>query len=132
MNNNDYKSIIGTELSGKDLISNPVLNKGTAFNYEERTRFNLHGLLPPSDRDIGTMCGHMRRKERVTIWNSQYFASLTGHKRDAFYALLYRHIAEMAPIIYTLWWLHRAALIFHTFIVAPGPVFVLSVSRHDG
>ena len=33
MNNNDYKSIIGTELSGKDLISNPVLNKGTAFNY---------------------------------------------------------------------------------------------------
>jgi hypothetical protein len=28
-------------------MSNPVLNKGTAFNYQEQIRFDLHGLLPP-------------------------------------------------------------------------------------
>jgi malate dehydrogenase (oxaloacetate-decarboxylating) len=28
-------------------MSNPVLNKGMAFNYQERIRFDLHRLLPP-------------------------------------------------------------------------------------
>jgi hypothetical protein len=56
MNNNDYKSIIGTELSGKDLISDPVLNKGTAFNYDERIRSELHGLLPPVIETLERQC----------------------------------------------------------------------------
>ena len=38
---------IVTDQSGKDLMSDPVLNKGTAFREEERTEFGLHGLLPP-------------------------------------------------------------------------------------
>jgi malate dehydrogenase (oxaloacetate-decarboxylating) len=56
MNNNDYDSIIETELSGKDLMSNPVLNKGTAFNYEERIQFDLHGLLPPVIETLEQQC----------------------------------------------------------------------------
>jgi malate dehydrogenase (oxaloacetate-decarboxylating) len=64
--NKDHKSIIETELSGKELMSNPVLNKGTAFTYEERIRFDLHGLLPPVIETLEQQC--MRRtKERVTI-----------------------------------------------------------------
>ena len=56
MNNNDYDSIIETELSGKDLMSNPVLNKGTAFNYQERIRFDPHGLLPPVIETLEQQC----------------------------------------------------------------------------
>jgi hypothetical protein len=44
---NDPVLIIETGSSGKDLMSNPVLNKATAFDYQERIRFDLHGLLPP-------------------------------------------------------------------------------------
>ena len=33
-------------LRGVDLLNNPALNKGTAFDEAERTAFGLHGLLP--------------------------------------------------------------------------------------
>lgn len=32
---------------GMDLLNNQLLNKSTAFTEEERTKFGLHGLLPP-------------------------------------------------------------------------------------
>jgi malate dehydrogenase (oxaloacetate-decarboxylating) len=54
--NKDHKSIIETELYGKELMSNPVLNKGTAFTYEERIRFDLHQLLPPVIETLEQQC----------------------------------------------------------------------------
>jgi len=44
--------VIQTELEGTALLTNPMLNKGTAFTDEERTAFALHGLLPPH---VGTL-----------------------------------------------------------------------------
>ena len=32
---------------GVDLLNRRELNKGTAFTEEERSKFGLHGLLPP-------------------------------------------------------------------------------------
>jgi malate dehydrogenase (oxaloacetate-decarboxylating) len=105
MNNIDYKkSFIGTELSGKDLISDPVLNKGTAFNYEERIRFDLHGLLPPVIESLELQC--MRAYEAYKrkgddLERHIFLRALQDTNETLFYALLYRHISEMAPIIYT-------------------------------
>ena len=37
---------------GRDLIRDPLLNKGTAFTEDERERFHLHGLLPARQNSI--------------------------------------------------------------------------------
>ena len=104
MNNNDHKSIIETESSGKDLMSDPVLNKGTAFNYEERIRFDLHGLLPPVIETLEQQCVRAYeayKRKGDDLERHIFLRALQDTNETLFYALLYRHIAEMAPIIYT-------------------------------
>jgi malate dehydrogenase (oxaloacetate-decarboxylating) len=100
----DHKSIIETELSGKDLMSNPVLNKGTAFTYEERIRFDLHGLLPPVIETLEQQCVRAYeayKRKGDDLERHIFLRALQDTNETLFYALLYRHIAEMAPIIYT-------------------------------
>jgi malate dehydrogenase (oxaloacetate-decarboxylating) len=104
MNNNDHKSIIETELSGKDLISDPVLNKGTAFNYEERIQFDLHGVLPPVIETLEQQCARAYeayKRKNDDLERHIFLRALQDTNETLFYALLCRHIAEMAPIIYT-------------------------------
>ena len=43
--------------SGYDLLNTPLFNKGTAFTDEERERFGLHGLLPPSVATLDEQVG---------------------------------------------------------------------------
>jgi malate dehydrogenase (oxaloacetate-decarboxylating) len=98
------ESIIETELSGKDLMSDPVLNKGTAFNYKERIRFDLHGLLPPVIETLEQQCVRAYeayKRKGDDLERHIFLRALQDTNETLFYALLYRHIAEMAPIIYT-------------------------------
>jgi malate dehydrogenase (oxaloacetate-decarboxylating) len=96
--------IIVTDQSGKDLLSDPVLNKGTAFTEEERTEFGLHGLLPPVVETLEQQSARAyeayKRKDD-DLEKHIFLRSLQDTNDTLFYALLYRHIAEMAPIIYT-------------------------------
>lgn len=90
--------------SGKDLMSDPVLNKGTAFNEEERSKFGLHGLLPAVTETLEQQCvrGYEAFKRKDDDLERHIFLrALQDTNETLFYALLYRHIAELAPIIYT-------------------------------
>ena len=96
--------IIVIDQSGKDLMSDPTLNKGTAFTDEERTEFYLHGLLPPVVETLEQQC--MRAYEAYKRKDDDlerhiFLRALQDTNETLFYALLYRHICEMAPIIYT-------------------------------
>lgn len=89
---------------GVDLLTDPLLNKGTAFSEDERTTFALHGLLPPHDGDIDEQIE--RRLDAVHEQDSdlQKFLQLRG-LQDAnetlFYALVGRNLKEMLPLVYT-------------------------------
>jgi malate dehydrogenase (oxaloacetate-decarboxylating) len=96
--------IIVRDQSGKDFMSDPVLNKGTAFTEEERTEIGLHGLLPPVVETLEQQCVRAyeayKRKDD-DLEKHIFLRALQDTNETLFYALLYRHIAEMAPIIYT-------------------------------
>jgi malate dehydrogenase (oxaloacetate-decarboxylating) len=101
---NKLESIIVIHQSGKDLMSDPTLNKGTAFTEEERTEFDLHGLLPPVVETLEQQCVRAyeayKRKDD-DLERHIFLRALQDTNETLFYALLYRHIGEMAPIIYT-------------------------------
>jgi malate dehydrogenase (oxaloacetate-decarboxylating) len=95
---------VETELEGTALLTNPMLNKGTAFTDEERTAFALHGLLPPH---IGTLEVQSARRllaVRKLAGDLDRYVFLRG-LQDAnetlFYALLTQNLEEMLPLVYT-------------------------------
>jgi malic enzyme len=95
---------IAVRLRGADLISSPLLNKGTAFPASERRAFGLEGLLPPHVADIDEQIllelEHVRRK---TDDLEQYIGLAALHDRNEtlFYRLLVSNLEEFLPIVYT-------------------------------
>jgi malate dehydrogenase (oxaloacetate-decarboxylating)(NADP+) len=90
--------------TGHDLLHDPLLNKGTAFNERERNQLGLRGLLPPR---VDTMVEQvMRSMENYTAKPNDlekyiYLTALHDRNETLFYRVLVDHIAEMMPIVYT-------------------------------
>ena len=96
--------VIRTSLSGRDLLMNPRLNKGTAFTASERDAFSLHGLLPPH---IGTLTNQRERRKRVLDSRPTAFGKysnmrdLQDNDETLFYSLIAHNIEDLLPIVYT-------------------------------
>src|SRR6202140_1030696 len=91
-------------LRGVDLLNNPALNKGTAFDEPEREAFGLHGLLPPIVESLDSQC--VRAYEAFLLKENDlerhiYLRQLQDANEVLFYRLLLDHIDEMLPIVYT-------------------------------
>ena len=89
---------------GYELLTNPSLNKGTAFSERERRDFGLHGLLPPH---ISTLDEQIERR-LIAFRNLPddleryvFLRDLQDTNETLFFALLVANIEEMLPIVYT-------------------------------
>ena len=95
---------LATALSGHQLLTDPLYNKGTAFTETERDVFELHGLLPPnigsldeqSSRRLQVLRGLHTDLERYT-----FLRDLQDTNETLFFAVLVQHIEELLPIVYT-------------------------------
>ena len=100
----DAQEPIDVELTGADLLGQPLLNKGTAFSEAERDAFHLHGLLPPH---VGTLEQQVvRRLKALRAQESDFeryalLRDLQDINETLFYALVTRHIEELLPLVYT-------------------------------
>jgi malate dehydrogenase (oxaloacetate-decarboxylating) len=89
---------------GRSVLSNPMLNRGTAFTLDERRALGLQGLLPSA---VSTMEGQLRRvyaqyrRQSDDLAKNVYLANLRDRNEVLFYRLLTDHIEEMLPIVYT-------------------------------
>jgi len=91
-------------LKGMDLLDTPLLNKGTAFSYEERTLLGLHALLPPQvetlDEQVVRAYEAYKRKTE-DLERHIYLRALQDTNEVLFYRLLVDHLEEMTPVVYT-------------------------------
>jgi malate dehydrogenase (oxaloacetate-decarboxylating) len=96
--------VIRTHRSGRSLLLNPLLNKGTAFTEEERDAFGLHGLLPPH---IGTLQDQRERRKRALDNTPAAFdkyalmRDLQDSDETLFYSLITHNVEELLPVVYT-------------------------------
>ncbi|MBE8597661.1 NAD-dependent malic enzyme [Xenorhabdus sp. BG5] len=90
--------------AGPILLEFPLLNKGSAFTEEERSNFNLHGLLPQAVETIEEQAERAYRQYcdfKNDIDRHIYLRNIQDTNETLFYRLLDAHLSEMMPIIYT-------------------------------
>ncbi|MEN8358523.1 NAD-dependent malic enzyme [Acinetobacter towneri] len=90
--------------AGNGLLELPLLNKGSAFSEEERTRFNLHGLIPHVIENIEEQS--QRSYQQYSAFSDAinkhiYLRNIQDTNETLFYHLIEQHLSEMMPIIYT-------------------------------
>ncbi|AUQ43535.1 NAD-dependent malic enzyme [Yersinia ruckeri] len=90
--------------AGPILLEFPLLNKGSAFTDDERSHFNLHGLLPEAVETIEEQAERAYRQYQDFKNDDDkhiYLRNIQDTNETLFYRLLEGHLSEMMPIIYT-------------------------------
>lgn len=90
--------------AGPTLLETPLLNKGSAFDRQERISFNLTGLLPPRFETIEEQVDRAYRQYcsfHNDINKHIYLRAIHDTNETLFFKLIQRHLVEMLPIIYT-------------------------------
>jgi malate dehydrogenase (oxaloacetate-decarboxylating)(NADP+) len=90
-------------LRGIDVLHNPNLNKGTAFNAKEREDLGLVGLLPDGietlDRQVERVLGHLAQKP-TDLERYIYLIGLADRNETLFYKVLMSDPARFLEIVY--------------------------------
>lgn len=90
---------------GAAVLGDPLLNKGTAFSPEERSLFELDGLLPYEVTDRATQVSrayeHIQAKGDNPLEQYIGMAALQDRNETLFYQVLAEHVAALIPIVYT-------------------------------
>lgn len=95
---------IVTNLRGRALLSNPILNKGTAFSQKERDVFGLNGLLPNHIETLEEQCRralYTFDEEPDGLLRYINLRALQDTNETLFYAMIQRYLKKLLPYIYT-------------------------------
>jgi malate dehydrogenase (oxaloacetate-decarboxylating) len=93
-----------TTARGHAVLTDPRLNRGTAFTDEERRGLDLVGLLPPRTLDLDQQATRAYAQYCVQpsdLAKNVYLTALHDRNEVLFYRLIGDHLAEMLPIVYT-------------------------------
>ena len=102
--NYSKKLFLPSGCRGMDLLDTPVLNKGTAFDDNERTAFGLQGLIPPRIESLEEQAGRAYeafKTKSTDLGRHIYLRQLQDSNETLFYRLMFEHVEEMLPMVYT-------------------------------
>jgi len=98
------RTVVKVPYHGPALLRQPMYNKGSAFNAEERDVFGLEGLLPARVSTLDLQSRRMYENiSRKTDPLEKHIglSSLQDRNEVLFYRLLLDHAEEYLPIVYT-------------------------------
>jgi malate dehydrogenase (oxaloacetate-decarboxylating) len=101
---NPAEKVWETTLRGRFVLSDPRINKGTAFTAEERDALDLVGLLPPRVITLDDQAGRAYRQylaQPSDLAKNVFLTALHDRNEVLFFRLLGDHLPEMLPIVYT-------------------------------
>lgn len=87
-----------------DLLRDPILNKGTAFNLQERDEFALHGLIPTTVETLEQQvvrCLDAYSAKEDPLEKHIYLRALQDRNEVLFYRFIIDNLVDILPIIYT-------------------------------
>ncbi|MEV5510136.1 NAD-dependent malic enzyme [Streptomyces orinoci] len=93
-----------TTARGRAVLTDPRINKGTAFPAGERQELGLIGLLPPRVLTLEQQTARVFAQYRVQpsdLAKHVYLTALHDRNEVLFYRLISEHLEEMLPIVYT-------------------------------
>ena len=88
----------------REMLEDPLANKGTAFTDAERSRLGLRGVLPSAVETLDQQVARSYRayqEQPTDIARHINLRALQDTNETLFYRLVSEHVAEMLPIIYT-------------------------------
>jgi len=91
-------------LFGRDLLREPLLNKGAGFTRRERSEFGLEGLLPHGVFDIEAQAvrTHAEIQRNPNDFRKYLaLAALQDRNEHLYFYLLRKHLDEYLPVVYT-------------------------------
>ena len=95
---------VKTTLRGRELLGESRLNKGTAFDADERRSLGLEGLLPQQVEDIGEQLVRTRAEfDRLhnDLERHVYLRALQDANEVLFYRFMQENLIDSLPIVYT-------------------------------
>jgi len=91
-------------LRGKDLLHDPLKNRGTAFTTAERDELGLRGLLPPGEETLDQQVERVRlncKQKSSNLERYIFLMALQDQNETLFYRTLLTDMPGYMPIIYT-------------------------------
>ena len=87
-----------------EIVQDPLYNKGTSFEYGERDRLGLRGLIPPAylsmEQQLKKIMATLRALED-DLTKHTFLQDLNDRNATLFHRALVRHTEELAPLVYT-------------------------------
>jgi len=95
---------VEVDMDPKDILLDPLLNKGTGFTEEERIELGIQGMIPCH---VSTIEEQVKRryanfqKKQTPIGKYSFLSGLQDRNETVFYRLCSEYAEEMLPYIYT-------------------------------